>query len=65
STINYSYINPGIQRKMIDFVPLEYSYALFIGDTDQMKEVFTGLQKDGILTNASLTKTDESVWPKK
>ena len=51
---------------MIDFVPLEYSYALFIGDTDQMKEVFTGLQKDGgILTNASLTKTDESVWPKK
>ena len=65
STINYSYINPGIQRKMIDFVPLEYTYALYIGDTDQMKTVFTGLQKDGILTNASLTKTDESVWPKK
>ena len=65
STINYSYINPGIQRKMIDFVPLEYTYALYIGDTDEMKQVFTGLQKDGILTNASLTKTDESVWPKK
>ena len=65
STINYSYINPGIQRKMIDFVPLEYSYALFIGETSEMKTVFTGLQKDGILTNDSLTLTDESVWPKK
>ena len=65
STINYSYINPGIQRKMIDFVPLEYNYALYIGDTDQMKEVFTGLQKNGILTNAALTKTDSTVWPKK
>ena len=65
STLNYSYINPGIHRKMVDFIPLEYSYALYIGDTDQMKTVFTGLQKDGILTNASLTKTDESVWPKK
>lgn len=65
STLNYSYINPGIQRKMIDFVPLEYTYALFIGDTTQMKEVFTKLQDEKILTNASLTKTDESVWPKK
>ena len=65
STINYNYINPGIRRKMIDFVPLEYSYALFIGDTTQMKQVFTGLQENKILTNTSLTKTDESVWPKK
>ena len=65
STINYSYINPGIQRKMIDFVPLEYTYALYIGETYEMKEVFTTLQNDGILTNASLTKTDDSVWPKK
>ena len=65
STINYSYINPGIHRKMVDFVPLEYTYALYIGETDEMKQVFTGLQKDGILTNASLTKTDASVWPKK
>ena len=65
STINYNYINPGIRRKMIDFVPLEYSYALFIGDTTQMKQVFTSLQENKILTNTSLTKTDESVWPKK
>ena len=65
STINYSYINPGIHRKMIDFVPLEYSYALFIGDTTQMKDAFTRLQDEKILTNTSLTKTDESVWPKK
>ena len=65
STLNYTYINPGIHRKMIDFVPLEYSYALYIGETDEMKQVFTGLQKDGILTNTNLTKTDESVWPKK
>ncbi len=65
SSINYSYINPGIHRKMVDFVPLEYTYALFIGETDQMKEVFTGMQKNGTLTNVSLTKTDETVWPKK
>ena len=64
ATFNYSYINPSIIRKMINFVPLEYSYALFVGDTDEMSEVFDGFKEKDIASNAHLT--DASIgWPKK
>ena len=64
TTINYSYINPGIIRRMIDFVPLEYSYALFIGDTDQMGAAFKELKTSERLTNAQL-KDETQGWPTK
>ena len=64
ATFNYSYINPSIIRKMINFVPLEYSYALFVGNTDEMSEVFDGFKEKDIASNAHLT--DASIgWPKK
>lgn len=63
SVLNYSYVNPALVRRMIDFVPLEYSYALFIGDTTQMGEAFTELNDSGRLTNDHLL--DDTVgWPK-
>lgn len=63
STFNYSYINPAIVRKMINFVPLEYTYALYVGDVDEMRTTFEGLQEGGVVTNENL-KSDEG-WPKK
>jgi hypothetical protein len=64
STINYSYINPSIIRKMVDFVPLEYTYALYIGDTDEMSEVFEALGEDGVVANEHLADPNIG-WPKK
>ena len=60
--MNYNYINPSLQRKMVDFVPLEYTYALYVGDTDEMKEVFDGLKSLNI--NAHLLDTTVG-WPAK
>lgn len=64
ASINYNYVNPCLHRKMVDFVPLEYSYALFIGDTDEMRDVFGNLKDQGILTNAHLLDETKG-WPSK
>ena len=59
---NYNYINPSLRRKMVDFIPLEYTYALFVGDTDEMSTVFNGLEVLNI--NAHLLDTTQG-WPTK
>lgn len=64
ATFNYSYINPAIIRKMINFVPLEYTYALFVGDTEEMGTVFEGFQEKGVAANAHLADANVG-WPKK
>jgi len=63
AVFNYSYINPSLERRMIQFVPLEYSYALFIGDTDEMGTAFDDLKKSGKLTNAHLAEDETMGWP--
>ena len=64
AAMNYNYINPALKRKMVDFVPLEYTYAIFVGDTDEMGAVFGRLKNEKIVTNAHLS--DETIgWPKK
>ena len=62
AAMNYNYVNPSLHRKMVDFVPLEYTYALFVGDTDEMKTVFDGLESKNI--NAHLLDTTQG-WPAK
>ncbi|MBQ7373490.1 MAG: hypothetical protein IJW64_02865 [Clostridia bacterium] len=63
AAMNYGYINPQLKRKMVDFVPLEYSYALFVGDTDEMSSVFGKLKDDKILTNEHLLDETKG-WPR-
>ena len=62
AAMNYSYLNPSLHRKMVDFVPLEYTYALFVGDTTEMNDVFNGLKSKNI--NAHLKDTSKG-WPQK
>jgi hypothetical protein len=62
ATFNYSYINPSILRKMVNFVPLEYKYALFVGTTEEMSATFDDLKKDGVVTNDNLLDK-ENGWP--
>ena len=40
---NYSYINTAINCKMEDYVPLEYSYAICVGTTDEMSSAFSAI----------------------
>ena len=63
SAFNYNYINPGVRRKMVDFIPLSYSYALYIGETTEMKNIFGTMRESETLTNSQLV--DGSGWPKK
>ncbi len=63
ASINYNYINPQVIRKMVDFIPLEYSYALFVGDTNEMGAVFGRLKDDKILTNEHLLDETKG-WPR-
>ena len=64
AAMNYSYINPAINRKMVNFIPFEYTYALFIGDTTEMKSVFGELRDSNTLTNEHLLDTTKG-WPAK
>ena len=63
AVLNYNYICPVVVRKMVDFIPLKYSYAIYIGSTDEMGEAFGDLMASGKLTNESLV--DGTGWPKK
>ena len=48
---------------MVDFIPLSYSYALYIGETTEMKNIFGTMRESETLTNSQLV--DGSGWPKK
>ena len=63
AALNYNYIDPAVQRKMVDFIPMLYSYAIYIGDTEEMAEAFADLNATGRITNQCLI--DGSGWPKK
>lgn len=54
---NYGYLNTGIICQMVDFVPLEYSYAIFAGDVTEMRSAFKKLKSSGELVAANLS------WP--
>ena len=59
---NYNYINPQIRRRMVEYIPLKYSYALFIGDVEEMDEAFAKAKENG-LTNEELVMSEGS-WPR-
>ncbi len=59
-TMNYNYCNPMVRGRMVDFVPLEYTYALYIGEVQEMKQAFNALKDSGLDNSELLT-----AWPKK
>lgn len=54
---SYGYLATTIPTRMMDFVPLEYSCALYAGDVSQMRTAFENLH-----TSGTLVKTDIA-WP--
>lgn len=51
---NYNYFSPGMHVKMLDFVPIEYEYAIFVGTIWDMKEAFELLQQQEKIDNSAL-----------
>jgi hypothetical protein len=57
---NYNYFSPSIIRRMVDFVPFEYSFALYVGRVDEMREHFAWLEEKGAIKNEGIDN-----WAKK
>ncbi len=54
---NYDYASTAINCQMIDFVPLDFDYALFAGDVVEMKAAFKKLNTSGEMTRKNIA------WP--
>ena len=48
---NYNYCCPSVIRRMVDFVPFEYTFALYVGTVVEMKDTFGKLKRDNVITN--------------
>ena len=51
---NYNYFSPAVTRRMVDFVPFEYSFALYIGRVEEMRERFGWLKENKTIENKGL-----------
>lgn len=60
-TNNYGYLNTAIRCKMVDFEPLEFSYALYAGTVQEMKSAFRQLESSGAMETAKITWPHEDV----
>ena len=59
-TDNYNYFSPAVTRRMVDFVPFEYSFALYIGRVEEMREQFGWMKENGTIKNEGVDN-----WAKK
>ena len=56
---NYNYCCPVSHARMLDFVPFEYEYALYVGMVEDMRDVFGALKESGTMTNESVYAWDK------
>ena len=52
---NYNYFSPATQLLMLDFVPLAYEYAIYVGNVDEMRSVFQTYRDRQIIENLGLS----------
>lgn len=60
-TNNYGYLNTSIRCKMTDFVPMEFSYALYAGTVQEIKSAFRQLEVGNVMEPAKITWPHENV----
>lgn len=51
---NYNYFCPVTDTRMLDFIPIEFEYAIYVGTTTEMKQQFNALRTAGFLENKNL-----------
>lgn len=52
--VNYNYCSAPVIRRMVDFVPFEYEYAICVGTVDEMRGNFLCLKEAGTIQNEGL-----------
>ncbi len=55
---NYNYMCPVTNMRMLDFIPIEYEYAVYVGTTAEMRQQFDALRTAGFLENENLHAWD-------
>lgn len=50
-TNNYNYLSAASALVMMDFVPLEYDYAVYVGTVEEMRSVFAKLYAENAIPN--------------
>ena len=56
---NYNYCCPVSHTRMVDFVPFEYEYAIYIGTVYDMQDVFGTMRESGAITNERVNAWDK------
>ncbi|MBQ8405012.1 MAG: hypothetical protein IJX09_00015 [Clostridia bacterium] len=54
---NYNYFSAVSLLKMADFIPLEYEYALYVGNVDEMRSIFQNYRDKQLIENFGI-----NVW---
>ena len=55
---NYNYFSPASSLKMMDFIPLEYEYAIYVGHVDEMRSIFQEYRDNRVMENFGLLAWD-------
>ena len=48
---NYNYCSPCLLRQVVDYVPFEYTFALYVGTVSEMKGTFNRLKQNNTIPN--------------
>jgi hypothetical protein len=59
---NYNYASTGITRRMEDFVPLEYTYVVDVGNVNTMKTRFEQMQAKQLIKNDGLNAWAKPIY---
>ncbi len=51
---NYNYCSPDVVRRMVDFVPYEYTFAMYVGTVSEMSAVFGRLKNNNAIPNEGI-----------
>ncbi|MBQ8429305.1 MAG: hypothetical protein IJX30_04350 [Clostridia bacterium] len=54
---NYGYLCPCDLLTIKEYEPLEYDYALYVGEIAEMRSYFNQIEKDGLITNEGLNNS--------
>lgn len=59
---NYNYCCPSVLRRMVDFVPFEYTFALYVGTVYEMKAKFERMDKKNEIPNSGIEAWETIDW---
>ena len=55
-TFNYGYLCPNVAMTITEYTPVEYGYAIYVGQVTEMRAYFAQLKKEGVIDNTEFLK---------